>query len=196
MSQEFGTSGLSCAPKRRSQRTQRIFLHARMSTVRIFESFSRWVRRPTQQITPKPFNIVETSRRNIRLCFLQSMHLSIRPEMEEPSQFQKKPNTDRWRISMPLETSTQTRTTRHSDLLSILIRPIFPEHQRLLSPSDCHPRGFHSACKSQDSRLANRRCAGSAMLTRKQPAGTRSTRMSSCGAGFGILDAPKGEDWG
>src|SRR5579864_2706001 len=187
MSQAFGTYGLSYAQKRRLPPTQRISLRARTSTVRIFEIFLRWVRRPMQQITLKPFNIEKTSRRNIVLCFPQSMHLSIQPEMEGPSRFQKQLNTARWRISTLLEISTQTRTPPRSEQLYIRIRPISLGHRRSRFPSDSQPKGFRSACKSPDMRLANQSCARSVMPTRRQPDGTRSTRMSSCGGGFTLV---------
>jgi len=77
----------NCAPKRRSLPTQLLSLRERTSTVRISEVFLRWARRSMQRITPKPSNIVKTSRPNIGRCFPQSMPLPIRPEMEEPSQF-------------------------------------------------------------------------------------------------------------
>src|SRR5579864_1537093 len=187
MSPAFGTYGLSYVQKRRLRPTQRISLHERTSTVHIFEIFLRWVRRPMQQITPKLSNIVKTSRRNIGLCFPQSMRLFIRPEMEEPSRFQKRLNMARWRILMLPEISTQTPTIRRLELLYIRIRPISLGHRRSRFPSDSQPKGFRSACKSPDMRLANQSCARSVMPTRRQPDGTRSTRMSSCGGGFTLV---------
>ena len=155
-----------------------------MSTAHIFGAFLRWVRRSKQRITPKPSNIGKISRRNIVLCFPQSMHSPIQPEMEGAFSISKETQYGSMADFNAARDKYANSYTHRSELLYIPIRPISPAHRRSRFPSDSRPKGFRSACKSPDRRLANRRCAGSPMLTRRQPAGTKSTRTSSCwGAG-------------